>query len=66
MLLWKSNILLTAGMIAWLKLVLLIAGLAPAAYIPRFFCRYICPLGAMLEPLSKYKVKMITFFIFKF
>lgn len=39
----------------WLKLVLLIAVLVPSVYIPRFFCRHICPMGAVLQPLAPFK-----------
>jgi len=55
MVLWKSNVLLSAGVWGWLKLVLLIAVLVPSVYIPRFFCRYICPMGAVLQPMAPFK-----------
>ena len=55
MALWKSNVLIEAGLWGWLKLVLLIAVLVPSVYIPRFFCRYVCPMGAVLTPLAPYK-----------
>jgi len=55
LILWKSSALLSIGLTGWIKIALLIAVLAPSVYIPRFFCRYICPLGALLEPLSKFK-----------
>ncbi len=44
------------GLIAWIKLALCVAVLVPSVYIPRFFCRYLCPMGTLLEPLSSYKV----------
>jgi len=55
MVLWKSNVISSAGMVGWLKFVILIGSLVPAIYIPRFFCRFLCPLGGLMEPLSKYK-----------
>jgi polyferredoxin len=56
MLTWKSSVLLHAGMIGWLKLLVLLLALAPSLFFSRFFCRFICPMGALLEPLSKFKV----------
>jgi len=55
MILWKDNVLTTAGIIGWLKMGFLLAVLAPSVFFPRFFCRFLCPLGALMEPLSKYK-----------
>lgn len=34
---------------------LLIAVLVPSVYIPRFFCRHICPMGAVLQPIAPFK-----------
>eukprot|EP01097_Dermamoeba_algensis_P009302 TRINITY_DN651_c0_g2_i3.p1 TRINITY_DN651_c0_g2~~TRINITY_DN651_c0_g2_i3.p1 ORF type:complete len:264 (-),score=55.69 TRINITY_DN651_c0_g2_i3:306-1097(-) len=61
MVIWNSNVLAKAGVIAWLKLFVLVAVLAPSAFVPRFFCRYICPIGAVLEPFSPYKVRFFLF-----
>jgi len=58
MILWKSDAL-SNGMFGWLKLGLLVLTLAPSIYVPRFFCRFLCPMGALLEPLSKYKALRI-------
>jgi len=55
MFLWNPNVLATAGMVAWIKFGILVSVLVPSLYVPRFFCRYICPMGALLEPLSAYK-----------
>ena len=47
----------TAGWVGWFKLMILILTcLVPGAYMPRFFCRFLCPLGALFEPLASYKV----------
>lgn len=61
MVIWRSDILATVGMVGWVKLGLLVMLLAPSAYIPRFFCRFLCPMGALLEPFQKYKVFVTTF-----
>lgn len=60
MFLWKSNVVLQAGMFGFMKLIILVAVLVPSIYIPRFFCKHICPMGAMLEPFVPYKVLKIT------
>jgi len=55
MILWNPNVLASAGFFAWVKMAMLVAVIVPSIYIPRFFCRYVCPMGALLEPFSKYK-----------
>jgi polyferredoxin len=60
MLLWNSNVLANAGMVGWLKFAILLLSLVPSLYVPRFFCRYICPLGALFEPMSPYKFLRIS------
>jgi ferredoxin-type protein NapH len=55
MMLWNTNVLATAGFIGWLKMFILVAVFVPSIYVPRFFCRFLCPMGTLLEPLSKYK-----------
>ncbi len=60
MVLWKSNVLISAGLWGWLKLVLLVGVIVPSVYIPRFFCRYICPMGAALEPFAPFKILRIN------
>jgi len=57
--LWKSNVLATVGVLGWLKMGILVGVLVPSIYIPRFFCRFLCPLGALFEPLTKYKALKI-------
>jgi len=60
MVMWKYNVLATVGMIGWLKFAILVGVLVPSIYVPRFFCRFLCPLGGLMEPLSKYKFLRIT------
>jgi len=59
LLLWNTNAIAQAGLVGWLKLVLLMGVLVPSVYVPRFFCRFLCPLGALLEPLAPYKILRI-------
>jgi len=59
MALWNTNVLATAGLTAWLKMAVLVAVLVPSIYVPRFFCRYLCPMGALLEVTSQYKILKI-------
>lgn len=59
MFLWKSEVFTTLGSVAWLKFGAFIALIVPSAYIPRFFCRFACPLGALLETVSPYKMLRI-------
>jgi polyferredoxin len=40
----------SAGMISLIVLVILIVG---AFVVPMFFCRYLCPLGAVFDPFSR-------------
>jgi len=56
---WKSNVLATAGVLGWVKMAILIGVLVPSIYVPRFFCRFLCPLGALLEPMTRYKALKI-------
>lgn len=52
---WNSSALSSAGMWGWSKMAAMFALLVPAVFVPRFFCRFVCPLGAMLEPFSRFK-----------
>ena len=57
---WKSHALVDAGFVAILKFSFLIFAFLPAIYIPRFFCRYLCPLGALLSPFGSFKFLRIS------
>jgi len=59
MALWNTNVLATAGMTAWIKMAVLVAVLVPSIYVPRFFCRFLCPMGALIELTSQYKMLKI-------
>jgi len=59
MVLWQNNVLATAGLVGWFKFAVFFAVMVPSLYIPRFFCRYICPMGALLEPISQFKLLRI-------
>eukprot|EP01100_Stratorugosa_tubuloviscum_P015046 TRINITY_DN8438_c0_g1_i1.p1 TRINITY_DN8438_c0_g1~~TRINITY_DN8438_c0_g1_i1.p1 ORF type:complete len:298 (+),score=104.03 TRINITY_DN8438_c0_g1_i1:120-1013(+) len=56
MFLWKANALANAGIFGWIKVAALIAVLMPSLYIPRFFCRFLCPLGALMGTVSRFKI----------
>lgn len=58
--LWSPRALLAGGLIGPLKIALLGACVVACAVMPRFFCRYICPLGACFEPFAKCKVLRIA------
>ena len=60
MALWNPKVLLTGGLIGWVKIILAAACLAAAAVVPRFFCRYVCPLAVCFEPFAKCKVLRIA------
>jgi len=60
MMMWNSNVLATAGLTAWVKMALLVATVVPSLYIPRFFCRFVCPLGALMEPVTSFKALRIN------
>lgn len=60
MAIWNPKVLLTGGLIGWVKLLLAAACLAAAAVVPRFFCRYVCPLGVCFEPFARCKVLRIA------
>jgi len=57
--LWKADIFENGGFYVWLKLIAFIAVIVPSLYIPRFFCRYICPLAPLLGGVAPYKVLRI-------
>ena len=57
---WKSHALVDAGFITLLKFAFFIFSILPAIYVPRFFCRYLCPLGALLSPFGSFKFVSLT------
>jgi polyferredoxin len=57
---WKSYAVVDAGFIALLKFSFFILAILPAIFIPRFFCRYLCPLGALLSPFGSFKFLRIS------
>lgn len=56
---WNPSAIIGAGIVAWAKLGLLIGFVIAAAYVPRFFCRFVCPMGAVFEPFTKFKALKI-------
>lgn len=61
MIIWKNNILENVDIFGWIKIALFIGTLAPSVYIPRFFCRFFCPMGLLLGLTNKFKVDFIFF-----
>ncbi|KAJ5073732.1 ferredoxin-type protein naph [Anaeramoeba ignava] len=51
---WKPTVFFTS-ILAWIKIALLLATLISSTIYPRFFCRYVCPLGTILGIPSDYK-----------
>lgn len=51
-----TTLFATTGMIAWVKIGALVATVAACIIVPRFFCRYICPLAAVLEIVFPFKI----------
>ena len=49
-----------AGPLFWWKVILLAAVLTAALFIPRFFCRYLCPLGAFYSLFSGFSLVRMT------
>jgi len=57
MMLWNCNALASAGFqVGLFKFAFFVAILVPSVSYPRFFCRFLCPLSFLLEPLSAYKL----------
>jgi ferredoxin-type protein NapH len=44
------------GVTLWLRIIILAISLIGAVYIPRFFCRYVCPIAALMAPMNKYTI----------
>jgi len=60
MVMWNPKVLLTGGLVGWIKIILAVAALVASVFVPRFFCRYVCPLGVCFEPFAKYKILRIA------
>jgi len=60
MVMWNPKVLLTGGIIGWVKIILAVACLVASVFVPRFFCRYLCPLAVCFEPFAKCKVVRIA------
>jgi len=40
----------------WIRIIILLISLFAAFYIPRAFCRYVCPVAALMSPLNRYSL----------
>ncbi|KAH3743343.1 4Fe-4S binding protein [Pelomyxa schiedti] len=54
-----TNVLAVAGLVAWLKIGVFVACVASCIVVPRFFCRFVCPLAALMEFVMPFKVLSI-------
>jgi polyferredoxin len=52
---WNPAAVVAAGAVGWVKLFLLLATGVACTMIPRFFCRYLCPVAALLEPFMRFR-----------
>lgn len=50
-----------AGMIGWIKVMIFVATVSACILVPRFFCRFVCPLAALLELVFPYKARFWFF-----
>jgi len=60
MVMWNPKVLLTGGIIGWVKIIIAVACLVAPVFVPRFFCRYVCPLAVCFEPFTKCKILRIA------
>jgi ferredoxin-type protein NapH len=44
------------GILLWLRVVILVISLGGAFFVPRMFCRYLCPIGALMAPMNRYTI----------
>ncbi|WXG46443.1 MAG: 4Fe-4S binding protein [Candidatus Atabeyarchaeum deiterrae] len=44
------------SLLLWSRMVILVISLGAVILIPRAFCRYICPIAALMGPLNKYSI----------
>jgi len=55
MAIWRGSVVTNAGFAGWAKLGIFVAVIVPSFYIPRFFCRFLCPMAAIMEPVFKFR-----------
>jgi ferredoxin-type protein NapH len=44
------------SILLWLRVVILFISLGGALWIPRMFCRYLCPISALMAPMNRYTI----------
>jgi polyferredoxin len=44
------------SILLWLRVVILVISLGGALWIPRMFCRYLCPISALMAPMNRYTI----------
>jgi len=61
MAIWKGSVVSSAGFAGYAKLLVFVAVIVPSLYIPRFFCRYLCPMAAIMEPVFRFRFLKIHY-----
>ena len=56
MILQKQPLIVGWSILLWIRVVILFISLGGAFYIPRMFCRYLCPVGALMAPMNRYAI----------
>jgi ferredoxin-type protein NapH len=56
MIILGKTVIATWSILLWIRIVVLLISLFGAFYIPRAFCRYICPVAAIMGPLNRYSL----------
>eukprot|EP01088_Endostelium_zonatum_P005060 TRINITY_DN16492_c0_g1_i1.p1 TRINITY_DN16492_c0_g1~~TRINITY_DN16492_c0_g1_i1.p1 ORF type:complete len:324 (-),score=41.86 TRINITY_DN16492_c0_g1_i1:51-1022(-) len=60
MAIWKTGAVANAGFAGYAKILLFVGVIVPSLYIPRFFCRFMCPMAAIMEPVFRYRFLKIN------
>jgi ferredoxin-type protein NapH len=56
MIILGKTIIASWSIFLWIRIVILLLSLLATLYISRAFCRYICPVAAIMGPLNKYSL----------
>jgi polyferredoxin len=56
LILHKQPLIVGWSILLWLRVIILFISLGGAFYIPRMFCRYLCPVGALMAPMNRYTI----------
>nr|MDO8134435.1 4Fe-4S binding protein [Candidatus Njordarchaeum guaymaensis] len=56
MIILGKTLITSWSILLWTRIIILLISLFAAFYIPRAFCRYICPIAALMAPLNRYSL----------